>query len=161
MYRYPSAERFILLRNFSYGGAASCLIILLQLTQLGAKDLSLQVATVAAAVGLPLWITLGFTYENYITLGKQSYPHIRTTLARVYIAVFVLSSGFALAAAVGGILWYILPNAALAFVATTFGCLLISYFYQWVLARWWFAGEGPSSRKSEDEADRSSPGGPT
>lgn len=72
MRRYASAEQLILMRNLGYGGAAACLVILVQLAQVGTGEIPLKVTVVATSVSLPLWLMLGATYELYIFLGKKA-----------------------------------------------------------------------------------------
>jgi len=148
--RYTSMERLILLRGLAYGGAASCLIIIVQLAQIGSGEFSLQVAVVAASIGLPLWLVLGVTSEVYISLGKQSYPHFRSNLSQYFFGMLLAFGGTALAAAVGGILWHILPEAAVIFGIATMACVLVVNLFHWWVAHWWFGENGPNSRESEE-----------
>lgn len=151
MERYASAERLFMMRNLGYGGAAACLVILVQLAQVGAKDFSLQVTIVATSIDMPLWLTLGGIYEAYILLGKQGYPHLRTDFAKKFIGLVGTTAGIVLTVAIGGLIWYLMPSAVLVFAITIVICVALSVVYQLILARWWFGPEGPGSREREDE----------
>ena len=83
--RYPSHERLLLTRNLSYGAAAACLAVLVSLTQSGATGVALQISVYAASIALPVWLLVGAVYENYIYLGKPSYPHLRSKFFLVYV----------------------------------------------------------------------------
>ena len=151
MWRYASNEPLVLMRNLGYGGAAACLLILVGLVKVGAKDLPLQVTVVSSSIGLPLWLVLGVTYESYIFLGKQSYSHLRTPFATNFFFGVALIAGLALFVATGGVIYHLMPNAAWAFGVTSLACLgLVRVFYA-LLSRWWFSADGPGSREPEDD----------
>jgi hypothetical protein len=69
MYRYTSIDRLMLSRNLSYGVA---------LTQVGVKDIGLEVSVISSSVALPIGLLIGGVYESYIFFGRQSYAHLRT-----------------------------------------------------------------------------------
>jgi len=150
MNRYMSMDRLVLFRGLAYGGAASCLIIIIQLAQIGGGELALHVAVVAASIGLPLWLLLGATSEVYISLGKQSYPHFRSMVSQFFFGMLLFLGGTALAAAVGGLLWHILPEAAVIFGIAAIACILLVNLFHWWVAHWWFGENGPTSRESEE-----------
>ena len=144
-------ERLLLLRNLGYGGAAASLVILVQLVQVGAKDFSLQLTVLALSVALPLWLSLGATYEFYIFLGKQSYPHLRTKFAKSFFGLIMFVAGIALVVAIGGIFWYLLPDAVWVYAVTSVLCVALVAVFNVLLARWWFGVGGPGSTEPEEE----------
>lgn len=151
MLRYTSAERLVLLRNIGYGGAAVCLIMLLQMAQVGARDLSLRISAIALSIGMPFWFLLGATVELYIFLGKESYPRFRAAFAKTCIGWFSLLAGTSLTVAIGGLTWYIMPEAGWAFVVTSLVCFGAFQVFDVILARWWFGPDGPASRERDDK----------
>jgi len=151
MERYASAERLILMRNLGYGGAAACLVILAQLAQVGAEEISLKVTVVATSISLPLWFLLGASYECYIFLGKQSYTHLRTEFAQNFLGFVMMTAGLALIAAIGGLIWYLMPEAVFAFGITILFSIILAIVFYNIIARWWFGSEGPGSGEHKDE----------
>jgi len=145
MRKYPSVERLMLMRNLGYGGAAACLVVLVGLTQVGAKDPALRVSVLSASVALPLWLLLGGIYEGYILLGKQSYAHLRTKFAANFIGLIALAAAAGSLGATGGVIWFLMPEAAWAFGAVAVVAIALAGIFNMFLARWWFGTGGPGS----------------
>lgn len=143
MRRYASVERLMLMRNCGYGGAAACLIVLVGLTQVGAKDMALRVSVFSASLALPMWLLLGGIYELYIFLGKQSYPHLRTKFSANFIGLIALTAGFGSVGAAGGVIWFLIPEAAWVFGAAVLVAVILAAIFNVFLARWWFGADGP------------------
>ena len=137
IWRYSSAERLTLLRNLGYGGAAASLAVLAGLTQVGAKDSALQVSVFAASVSLPAWLLIGSIYEYYIFLGKQSYGHLRTRFLIALSSGLLLVAGLGMLATTGGIIWFLIPEAAYAFGVSVLLAVVLGIVFQWHLAGWW------------------------
>jgi hypothetical protein len=139
------------MRNFGFAGAATCLVILVGLAQVGAKELPLKISVLSASVALPMWLLLGSTYEAYIFLGKQSYPHYRSPFVlRFVLAVFGIS-GFCTVVATSSVIWFLMPVASCAFMMV--GVIAVCLFYKFysLLAEWWFAPNGPGSENNESD----------
>lgn len=151
MRRYASHDRLLLLRNLGYGGAAVCLVVLVGLIQIGAKDIALKVSVYSASVALPFWLLIGAIYEYYIFLGKQSYPHLRTKFVSSLVNFCFLIAGFGMIGATSGIVWFLLPEAAYAFGVSTLIAFSLGVIFQAQLARWWFLDGGPDTKDSDDE----------
>ena len=139
----------MLMRNLGYGGAAACLVVLVGLTQIGAKDPALKISVLSASVALPLWLLLGGIYEFYIFLGKQSYAHLRTKFATNFIGLIALSAGAGSLGATGGVIWFLMPEAAWAFCVVAVFSIVLAGIFNVFLARWWFGPGGPG-RNSDD-----------
>jgi cobalamin synthase len=149
--RYMSAERLILMRNLSYGAAATSLIILVCLVKVGVKEFPLRICMYGVAIALPLWFVLGGFYEMYIFLGKKSFPHLQTRFSQYFVQLVVLTAGIALVTAVGSLFFYLSPAAAYAFGLTALlGFWLVLKSWE-SLALWWFRDDGPGSRDEVDE----------
>jgi len=148
--RYPSEGRLILGRNLALGAAAACLVILVQILQVGAKDEALTLSVVAIAVGIPLWFLIAVLYEYYIYLGARSYPHLRGRFAPHLVGVVGGVAGLALFAAVGGVIWHLVPDALFAFLGASAAALVLYYVFHATLARWWFTNGGPGANESSE-----------
>jgi len=135
--RYPSAERLTLLRNVGYGGAALCLAVLVGLTQVGAKDAALRLSVYSASIALPLWLLIGGLYEYCIFLGKQSYPHLRTTFMTRLVTGLYLAASSAMFAITAGIVWFLSSAAAYMLAASAFIAIIALAVFHAHLARWW------------------------
>lgn len=137
------------MRNLGYGGAATCLVVLVGLAQVGAKDPALKISVLSAAVALPLWLLLGGIYELYIFLGKQSYAHLRTRFAVNFIGLVALAAASGSVGATGGVIWFLMPEAAWACAAVAIVAMLLAGIFHVFLARWWFGAKGPGSGESD------------
>lgn len=136
MRRYASHERLLLMRNLGYGASAACLVILVGLTQVGAKDIALMVSVYSASIALPVWLLIGAIYEHYLFLGKQSYPHLRTKFYYGLVGLAYTVAGLGIVVATGGIIWFLLPEAAYAFIASSLVAFMLGGIFQVHLARW-------------------------
>lgn len=146
-----SQEHLLVSRNFCFGAAATCLIILLALIPTGARPLALQISVISASFALPLWILMGGVFELYFYLGKRSYPHLRSIQMRFRL----FSLGYALAGvglftAAGGVIWYLEPEASYAFAASVVIAVLVAAGFQVSLTIWW-PGDGGSADSERDE----------
>ena len=132
------------IRNSSFGSAAFCLVILLGLAQIEARnEIGLQLSMCSVALALPLWLLLGIIYEHYLALGERSYPHIDTPAIRNltrWVGVFA-GTGFVFAA--GGLIYFLNLWAFWLFLATTVLGVLCWILFQRHLARWLYAPDGP------------------
>lgn len=149
MKRYSSIERLLLMRNLGYGGAATCLVVLLSLTQVRANAIALKISAFSAAVALPMWLLLGAIYEIYIFLGKGSYGHLRTKSAANYIGLTSFVAGLGSFGAAGGVVWFLDPQAFYAFAATSVIATFVGIRFHIVIAQWWFSTDGPGGRDGE------------
>jgi hypothetical protein len=147
--RYPSHDRLLLMRNLGYGGAAACLVILLGLTQIGTKFIALKISVFSASIALPFWLLIGTIYEYYIFLGKLSYLHLRTKFLIGLVGFSFVVASLGIAIATGGVIWFLLPEAAYAFSASGLIAFALGGIFQAHLARWWFREAG-SSEKDDD-----------
>ncbi len=137
------------MRNLGYGGAAACLVVLVGLAQVGAKDPALRISVFSASVALPIWLLLGGIYEFYIFLGKQSYPHLRTKFSVNLIGLITLMAGLGSVGATGGVIWFLIPEAAWVFGAVALVATLVGAMFNLVLARWWYGADGPERQKNQ------------
>ena len=147
--RYSSLDRLMITRNFSYGGAVTCLIILLELLQVGSKVTSLQISTLSISFALPFWILLGGFYEYYIFLGKESYAHLRTNLSINFVNTILGLACLGTVLAIGGIFYFLMPIAAYVFVFFGFVAVIIGGLFQFYLEKWWFSPEGPKPQEKD------------
>jgi hypothetical protein len=145
--RYPSESRFLLMRNLAYGSAAVCLVTLLQIIQIGAKDPALEISVYGTAVGMPLWVAVGSCYEYYILLGQKSYLHFH--VAANYLSGISIIAGISLLTAIGGAIYYIVPDAIYAFATVGVLALVITLAFANHIAHWWYGALGPEP----DDAD--------
>jgi hypothetical protein len=135
--RYPSLDKLHVQRNLALGGAAACLIILIELFSVGIPSVSLRVALVACAVAIPAWVGMAGLIEYYIVLGPKSYGHRRTPAAQALIGVPFLTGGIGLITAIGGILYYLAPAAAYVFGIAVLAILLVSLVFHAHLGYWY------------------------
>lgn len=138
------------MRNLGYSGSAVCLVILVGLTQIGAKDIALKISVYSASIALPIWLLIGAIYEYYIFLGKQSYPHLRTKFFSGLVGIAFTVAGLGMVGATGGIIWFLIPEAAYAFAASSLVAFFLGAFFQVHLARWWFREGGPGTKEGDD-----------
>ena len=120
--------------------------------QIGTNAASLRVALIATSIGIPFSIVLGGLYELYISLGKQSYAHLRTPFAEKFLGIVGLIASIALMTAVGALIWYLLPAAVWCFGVAAFVGLCLFVFFYAALAVWWFEPGGPGRREHESNA---------
>lgn len=134
----------MLMRNVGYGGAAASLIILLGLIPVGAKSLFLQVSILSISASLPLWLLLGGIYELYIFLGKESYSHLRKKSTCVFLGAIMITAGLSLFVSIGGIVWFLMPEAVYVFGAVALASLILGGLFHDSLQSWWFGPDGPN-----------------
>lgn len=147
--RNLSESKFLLYRNFSFGSAAACLVVLSQIIQVGANEQSLEISVIAAAIGMPLWVAIGIIYEFYISLGKRSYPHFRSELVQKLLAVVIFLAGVALLTSIGGVIWYLSKYGVIAFVASMVISCFVAFGFMFAVARWWYGSSGPGGKENE------------
>lgn len=155
--RYASIERLMLMRNLGYGGAATCLVVLVGLAQVGAKELPLKVSVLSASIALPMWLLVGGIYEFYIFLGKRSYPHLRSPFAARFVLAVATIAGVGSVGATGGVIYFLMPIAAWAFAAAGVAAIILGGVHQVFLARWWFAPSGPGGKEEEPDVSQETP----
>ena len=143
--RHISTEGLLLARNLSFGGAATCLIVLVGLAQVGAGGVALKISVLSASVALPMWLLRGIIYEIYIFLGKQSYQHLRSKFPTRFMNSLTMIAVFGSLGATGGVIWFLMPEAAWLFAAVVFLAAILLSIYQWFLARWWFGPGAPGT----------------
>jgi hypothetical protein len=108
-------------RNVCLGGAASALIVLSQIIQVGpGKSFLLDFSVIACAVAMQIFIALAILYEFSLLLGDtvSKYGRIRI-VERFAITLFLVASS-ALIAAIGLGTWYLSTVAGVVFFAATF-----------------------------------------
>lgn len=142
----------MLMRNLGYGGAAACLVVLIGLTQVGAKEISLKISVFSAAFALPLWVLLGGIYELYIFLGRQSYPHLRSRFAAQFTSAVFLLAGLGSVATTAGVIWFLVPEASIIFLTMCVLVATIGSIFHVFLARWWFSAGGPGASSGKRDA---------
>lgn len=138
-----SMERY---RLFGYSSAAVLLVIVVQLLQVPSLSLSLHVALVAAAVGMPLFIMQAYVLEIYLSLGEASYAHAIFNLYRPLSITIQVTAVFALLISLMAVLHHLLPLAAYVFVACSLLAILVAAFLQQSIGRWWFSDWGPKHK---------------
>ncbi len=114
--RYPSMEKFQLVRNFALSAAGTCLVIILLIAQLGQLTTPLKIAIYASVVGMPLWFIYAVVNEFYIILGKTSFSHSKSIGAISRVAPIALVAAVSLLAAISALLWHMLPVASCIFI---------------------------------------------
>jgi hypothetical protein len=140
------------MRNLSYGAAAACLAVLAGLAQVGAKSEALQLSVYGAAIALPMWLLVGGIYEYYIFLGKQSFAHYRLAAVFRFIGVPLVIASIGSFSMTCGIVWFLVPEAAYAFAASSGLAVAGGLAFQAHLANWWYRADGPGSLESSDGA---------
>lgn len=147
----PSESRLTLARNVAFGSAAACLVVLTAIIQVGASNLALRIAVMGAAVGMPIWVALGFIYELYISLGKRSYPHIRREGVKQFLGFLQFAGGIALVSVIGAVLWHLAEDAAYVFAAVAVVILVLFYGFAGFMAYWWYGGSGPGKSEGPEK----------
>ncbi len=141
--RYPSEGRLMLLRNLAFGAAAVCLVIFVQIIQVGAASLPLKVCVLAAAIGMPLWLAVGGCYEYYIFLGAKSYSHFRNGKGYEFLGAIASIAGVSLLITIGSALYYLVPEAVYVFAAGIGIGFVVMLGFHAHIARWWYGSAGP------------------
>jgi len=103
--------------------------VLVGLTQVGAKDSALKITVICASVALPAWLMLGAIFEYYIFLGKESYPHLRTNSVNRFLQLWMFVGGAGTFGATLGTIWFLMPEAAYAFLALSFGGVVAALLF--------------------------------
>jgi hypothetical protein len=152
MHRRTGVDSLLLMRNVGYGGSAACLVILLALIPAGPREAGLMVSLLSTSISLPFWLLIGIVYEYYIFLGERSYPHLRTGLFVGVVGFSMAMAGLGMIAAVSGILWFLLPEAAYAFGASCLLALLLIGCFQHHITAWWFRDGGPGGKEDHEDA---------
>lgn len=155
----PSTEVTILNRNLSYGSAAACLVILIGVLQVRAqeREIPLQISVFSASVGMPLWLLIGMLHEIHILLGVRSHDYTNLNATRNFIGFLYLVSGLSVTLSAGGVIWFLLPDAAFVFAAACVACLFIGCIYYELMARWWFGPRGPGASEVTTTKTQTSP----
>ena len=128
-------------RNVSYGASSVSLIIILLLVQVWDDSLALVISLYCSCISLPMMFGLGSFFENYILIGKQSYPHFRNPTTQGLAALIMLIGAVTLLASVGAIIYYLESTALWAFVISAFIALGVTLVLQNNLANYLFKKE--------------------
>lgn len=143
VYEQCTGEALILYRNFSYGSAAACLVILVSILQPGAHELSLKISVFAVSIAMPVWILCGGLLEIYHSLGERSLRHARLQSTRNVFGFLMLVAGIFTMVAAGGIIFFLVEDAIWVFAGMVVLCLLTGIAFKERIARWWFGPDGP------------------
>jgi hypothetical protein len=143
----PTEDGLGLMRNFGIGGAAVSIAILLQLMVVGITDDALLLSVKACSVGMPMWLCFAAFYDTFISLGPQSYTHIRKPSTYYYIAIVALIASCSLIVAVGAVVFHLSESAFYVFLYTSGLAALVYILLHSILATWFFGSDGPGSRK--------------
>lgn len=134
-----------LYRNMSFGTTAICLGLLIGIAQVGAKSWVLEISVFCASAALPLWFLLGVIFECYLVLGEQSHEHLRTRFARGVVLVIWFFACAPLGVAVAGVIYFLNEGAFLLFAGSAVAAMLIYLGFNFHMASWWYAPNGPGS----------------
>jgi len=132
---YPSESRIGLYRNLSYGGAGSCLIMILALLQVWTDSTSLTVALYAACAAIPGFFALGGIYEAYIFAGKKSYGHFKGNFSQELTTIMFFLSGLSLLTSLVSIIFYLSEVAAFVFGGSLVISLVVAFIFNHHLER--------------------------
>lgn len=110
-----------------------------------------MVSVYSASIALPIWLLIGAIYEYYIFLGKQGYPHLRTKPFTGLVGLSFLIAGLGMVGATGGIIWFLLPDAAYAFGVSALIAFVLGATFQVQLAHWWFRDGGPGAKDDDED----------
>lgn len=113
--------------------------------------MALNLSALGAAIGIPLWIMLGSIYELYVFLGRRSYKHLKQESTQAAIGLALLVAGLSLMAAIGGLMYHLSPDIALAFGISAFLALIGYTLFISRLGAWWYS---PSRVGNDEHADR-------
>jgi hypothetical protein len=132
-----TAERTILVRNTFLAGSALATAILIALTQVGAKELSLKVAVVGCSITAPTWLCLAACLEAHLHLGDDLKPQLIALRTGIVYALLQLAGGVSLYVAVCGVVAYLLPWALYVFVvASAISAFYVLFIYVQVAKSW-------------------------
>lgn len=145
MLKNMSIERFMLMRNFSFGASVLCIVILIGLLQVIDKtSLPFQLSTWSSVIAAPLWFSTGLFVENYIFLGKRSYPHLRSKPATYFLSTTTTIASVSTFGAIAGCIALLMPAAAWTFIGVSCGCYVLVGAFHFYFAKWW-CDQGPGN----------------
>lgn len=137
--RYMSIERLMMMRNFGYGSAAACLVILLGLIQVQSTDRnnpSFLISAISASVSLPAWLLIGVIYEYYIFLGKESYEHLREESMYNLRGSILCIGGLTILISVYNLISLLSPVASKIFGLSSAVALFTGIYFHAYLSKW-------------------------
>ena len=115
-----SLERVGIVRNTCLAASALSTAILIALTQVGAKELSLQIAVAGTVMAAPIWLCLAVVLEAYLHLGEDTFPHLQNLRTSWQYLWLQYLAGFSLYIGLCGVIFFLLPWALFAFVLASF-----------------------------------------
>jgi hypothetical protein len=143
----PTEDGLILVRNLGIGGAAASIAILLQLLVVGITDDALLLSVKACCVSLPMWLCIAAFYDTFISLGPESYAHVRKPSTYYYIAIVGIVASCSLIVAVGAVIFHLSESAFYILLYTSALAGLLFILFHAILAAWFFGADGPGSKK--------------
>ena len=125
-----SPENAAIVRNTFLGAAALGITILVALTQVGAKDLSVKIAVLGAAFSVPIWLCLAGSLELFLHLGDDFFQEYRKLQTSKLYRNLQFFAGAALYVAICGLVYFLMPVALLVFlVSSLVGVVYLSKVY--------------------------------
>lgn len=131
------AERVGTVRNTYLAGSALSVGILIALTQVGTKDVSLRIAVIGCALAAPIWLALAAVLELYLHMGEMSFAHLKMLRASKPYAGLQFLAGAGLYVALCGVVYFLFPWALIVFIASSVLSFATLVGSQIRLAKWW------------------------
>lgn len=113
-------------RSGYLGSAALLILVVLLISQIGAKDIYLQIALVASAIGMPMLVGAGIFLEVYLNYGRLSYRHFYKKPIQYSFVAMILVGALCLVTAVGALFWRLSTIAAICFGSTFLVSLIVT-----------------------------------
>lgn len=132
-----NTERMLIVRNMWLGCAAIDLAIILSIVQLDTIGTASAVATIAAAIAMPLAFMLSVFQESYFMLGVPSFKHLTLTSNKLVLGSLTVVTGLLSCCAIAGVLWIISPLASKCFFLTGIFVFFFGMWWNYNFAVWW------------------------
>ena len=148
--KYTNAGEIGTVRNTFLACAAFSMAILVALTQVGVQVTALKIAVIGCSFAAPIWIGLALILEVYLHIGEPSFLHLQQLRVSKIFNVLPSMASVALFIALCGIIYFLLPYAAIVFLIASF----ISFVYVTKtyasLASWFYTLENQSNVEDQD-----------
>lgn len=109
-------ERTSAVRNSFLAGAALSTGILIALTQVGARELSLKIAVFACSVAAPLWLCLAMVLEAYLHLGSELKAELFELRTGKLYTLILAAASVSLYVVICGVVAFLVPWALYVFL---------------------------------------------
>lgn len=147
-----SHSQLELSRAVPYGGAASCLALLIAITQVQSRAPDVQIVIASAAIALPLWLVQATVYEFYMYLGPRSHSHYKAAFTQLLLKKLGYLAGLSLATGVGALIHCLLSWALWVYLAAILLSFYFLHSFHTNLAVWWHEEQSTATQSKPDEA---------